>query len=272
MWTQKSTERAKGVTNTLMPTKASINAPFDKYEKFLPAVQEGPLWREGPPWCCSDRPAAQSYPSPGLENMHRQTPDLGRGVDLVYIILSAVDNRQHRATSAGIAGIIFTTRITSYLFMHNNIQHCFICRPSDSKMCQGCWNWTQDCCKGQPKLVYDDEQQCRSKDSKDGRCEGSGFPICQNRHQKAFLCSENGRKSEQLAWQHQGWGKAGNIQAEIEAIESLDDRDRAGDSKSDGDTGLDIKKAKRTKMLHILRMWTGPVWEEKQQKAKRTTN
>jgi hypothetical protein len=43
MWTQKSTERAKGVTNTLMPTKASINAPFDKYEKFLPAVQEGPL-------------------------------------------------------------------------------------------------------------------------------------------------------------------------------------------------------------------------------------
>ncbi len=59
---------------------------------------------------------------------------------------------------------------------------------------------------------------------------------------------------EQLAWQHQGWGKAGNIQAEIEAIESLDDRDRFGDSKSDGDTGPDIKKAIRTKMLHILRM------------------
>jgi hypothetical protein len=27
----------------------------------------------------------------------------------------------------------------------------------------------------------------RKKDVKDGRCEGSGFPICQNGHQKAFL-------------------------------------------------------------------------------------
>jgi hypothetical protein len=37
--------------------------------------------------------------------------------------------------------------------------------------------------KRQQKLVYDDEQQFRSKDSKDGRCEGSSLPICQNGHQ-----------------------------------------------------------------------------------------
>ncbi len=68
---------------------------------------------------------------------------------------------------------------------------------------------------------------------------------------------ERTSKLEQLAWQHQGWGKAGNNKAEIEAIESLDDRDRVGDSKSDSDTGLDIKKAIWTKMLHILIMLDG---------------
>jgi hypothetical protein len=47
--------------------------------------------------------------------------------------------------------------------------------------------------------------------------------------------------------------RVGNIQAETEAIESLAGRDRVGDSNSDSETGLDIKKAKRTKMLHILR-------------------
>jgi hypothetical protein len=36
--------------------------------------------------------------------------------------------------------------------------------------------------------------------------------------------------------------RAGNIQAEAEAIESLADRDRVGDCNSDSETGLDIKK------------------------------
>jgi hypothetical protein len=35
--------------------------------------------------------------------------------------------------------------------------------------------------------------------------------------------------------------RAGNIQAETEAIESLAGRDRVGDSNSDSDTGLDRK-------------------------------
>jgi hypothetical protein len=47
--------------------------------------------------------------------------------------------------------------------------------------------------------------------------------------------------------------RAGNIQAETEAIESLAGRARVGGSNIDSDTGLDIKKAKRNKMLHILR-------------------
>jgi hypothetical protein len=51
--------------------------------------------------------------------------------------------------------------------------------------------------------------------------------------------------------------RAGNIQAETEAIESLAGRDKVGDSNSDSDSGLDIKKAKRNQTLHILRdCWT----------------
>ncbi len=61
------------------------------------------------------------------------------------------------------------------------------------------------------------------------------------------------------------WRKAGNIPAETEAIESLAYKDVIGDSNSDSETGLDIKKAKRTKMLHILReCLTEPIWETKE--------
>jgi hypothetical protein len=47
--------------------------------------------------------------------------------------------------------------------------------------------------------------------------------------------------------------RAGNIQAETEAIERLAGRVRVGDSNSDSESGLDIKKAKRYQMLHVLR-------------------
>jgi hypothetical protein len=47
--------------------------------------------------------------------------------------------------------------------------------------------------------------------------------------------------------------KAGNIQAETEAIWSLSGKDMVGDSNSDSEKGLAIKKAERNKMLHILR-------------------
>jgi hypothetical protein len=85
----------------------------------------------------------------------------------------------------------------------------------------------------------------RNMDLKDGRCEGSGFPVCQNGHQKAFLPYENSRKLEQLPDSIKTEVRAGNIQAETEAIESLAGKDRVGDSNSDSETGLDIKMAKR---------------------------
>ncbi len=66
------------------------------------------------------------------------------------------------------------------------------------------------------------------------------------------------------------WSKEGNIPAETEAIESLAE-DGIGDSNSDSETGLDIKKAKRTKMLHILReCLTEPIWETTESKRTRS--